>query len=412
MPRFSYVAINSSGKEVKGAMDAGDAAAVEHMLKDQELMPISVSAGESSSGEQKSSGLNSSGKGGKPRKITVRDVIDFTKQLVTLIKAGVPILSSLETLAGQADNPVFAETLIHVAEDIASGKDFSDALAKHPKVFDYLYINAVKAGETGGVLDVVLVRLGDVLKRDAEIKQKVKGALRYPITVVIFMGIAFLVLVTMVVPKFAAIFNQVGLELPLPTIFLMFIANMVLGYWWLMIAVTAGLIIGFRLLIATKGGRYWFDGFILKVPIFGTLILKTAMTRFTSMFETLSRAGLPILQIFQIVSDAVGNVVLGQGLKQAAEGIEFGRGIAVSLAETGLFPPLVVKMISVGEDSGAIDDMLTNISEYYEEEVKQAVEGLTSMIEPILTVGMGLMVLLLALAIFLPMWDMTQMAQH
>ncbi|NQU05068.1 MAG: type II secretion system F family protein [Calditrichaeota bacterium] len=412
MPRFSYVAINSSGKEVKGAMDAGDAAAVEHMLKDQELMPISVSAGESSSGEQKSSGLNSSGKGGKPRKITVRDVIDFTKQLVTLIKAGVPILSSLETLAGQADNPNFAETLIHVAEDIASGKDFSDALAKHPKVFDYLYINAVKAGETGGVLDVVLVRLGDVLKRDAEIKQKVKGALRYPITVVIFMGIAFLVLVTMVVPKFAAIFNQVGLELPLPTIFLMFIANMVLGYWWLMIAVTAGLIIGFRLLIATKGGRYWFDGFILKVPIFGTLILKTAMTRFTSMFETLSRAGLPILQIFQIVSDAVGNVVLGQGLKQAAEGIEFGRGIAVSLAETGLFPPLVVKMISVGEDSGAIDDMLTNISEYYEEEVKQAVEGLTSMIEPILTVGMGLMVLLLALAIFLPMWDMTQMAQH
>ncbi|MCF7809950.1 type II secretion system F family protein [bacterium] len=412
MPHFSYVAINSSGKEITGVIDAGDANAVEHVLKSQELMPISISVSDSSSGGQKSAGINFTVKEGKRRKVTVRDVIDFTRQLVTLLKAGVPILSSLETLAGQAENPNLAEILLQVAEDIASGKDFSSALSKHPKVFDDIYINAVKAGELGGVLDTVLVRIADVLKRDVEIKHKVKGALRYPIIVVSGMGIAFLVLVTMVVPKFAAIFNQVGLDLPLPTVILMALADIVLGYWWLMIIVIAGIIIGFRIVLSTKAGRFWWDGFILKLPIFGTLILKTAMTRFTRMFETLSRAGLPILQIFEIVAGTVGNAVLGQALKQAAEGIEYGRGIAISLGETGLFPPLVVKMISVGEESGAIDDMLVNISEYYDEEVTQAVEGLTGMIEPILTVGMGGMVLLLALAIFLPMWDMTQMAQH
>jgi type II secretory pathway component PulF len=412
MPRFSYVAINSSGKEITGVMDAGDKVAVEQVLKSQELMLLSVSAGDSISSGHKTAGLNFAAKEGKRRKVTVRDVIDFTRQLMTLIKAGVPILSALETLAGQSENPNFADVLIQVAEDIAGGKDFSSALSKHPKVFNALYINAVKAGETGGVLDIVLMRIADVLKRDLEIKQKVKGALRYPIIVVCGMGIAFLVLVTMVVPKFAAIFNQVGLDLPIPTVILMTLADIVLGYWWLMIIVAVCLIVGFRLILATKAGRFWWDGFILKLPIFGTLILKTAMTRFTRMFETLSRAGLPILQIFEIVADTVGNVVLGQGLKQAAEGIEYGRGIAVSLSETGLFPPLVIKMISVGEDSGAIDDMLVNISDYYDEEVSYAVEGLTGMIEPILTVGMGGMVLLLALAIFLPMWDMTQLAQH
>jgi len=262
------------------------------------------------------------------------------------------------------------------------------------------------------VLDDVLIRLADVMKRDAETKARVKGAMRYPTIVVCAMIIAFIVMVTMVVPKFAGIFKQVGLDLPLPTIILMAIADLVLSYWWALIFGIGGLIFAFSWFIKTDSGSYWWDGVLLKFPIVGPLVLKASMTRFTRMFETLSRSGLPILQIFQIVSQTLGNKILGEALVKASVDIEHGRGVSVSLADTGLFPPLVVKMISVGEEAGALDDMLGNIADFYDEEVKHAVEGLTAMIEPILTLGMGGMVLLLMLAIFLPMWDMMQLAQQ
>lgn len=410
MPSFSYVAINESGKEVAGVLEAADAAAAERLLEGQELMPLRVS--QSADGKAKSAAKAAPvARTGKRGKVSDRDIIDFTRQLVTLIKAGVPILSSLETLSGQASNATFAETLITVATDIAAGNDFSAALAKHPKVFSELYMNAVRAGEVGGVLDEVLTRLTGVMQRDWEIRKSVKGALRYPIIVVCGMIVAFLVLITFVVPTFARVFEQIKMELPLPTKILIGMATLMKGYWWLLLIVGVGTVVAFKRYIATEKGHYWWDGTIIKLPIFGPLVMKTAMTRFTKMFETLSRSGLPILQIFDVVSRTIGNKILGEALLKASESMEHGRGVATSLAETGLFPPLVIRMISVGEDSGALDDMLANISEYYDGEVTSAVEGLTGMIEPILTVGMGAMVLLLALAIFLPMWNMMQLAQ-
>lgn len=409
MPTFNYVAINEQGRQITGTLEAADSSAAARALEAQDLMPLKISAG---AAETKSRGA-ALADGAKPkrRKITDRDIIDFTRQLVTLLKAGVPILASLETLSGQADNPAFAEIVMQVASDIAGGMDLSAALAKHPKVFSELYVNAVKAGEAGGVLDEVLTRLTGVMKRDAEVRRQVKSALRYPIIVVTGMVIAFLVMVTVVVPKFAKIFAQVGMELPLPTKLLIFVANVLFNYYWLIALVVGAVVFGVRKYLSTETGRYRYDAFILKTPIFGPLVLKTAMTRFTSMFETLSRSGLPILQIFHIVSNTIGNKILGEALLKAAEGIEHGRGVAVSLAETNLFPPLVVRMISVGEESGAIDDMLGNIAEYYDSEVRSAVDGLTAMIEPLLTVGMGVMVTVLALAIFLPMWNMIDLAQ-
>jgi type II secretory pathway component PulF len=412
MPTFSYVAINEQGKEVSGTLDAPDESGATRALEAQDLMPVKVFERTSEARGKQASGAAVSGQPRRRRKVVMRDIIDFSRQLVTLLKAGVPILSSLETLAGQADNPAMSEILIQVASDISSGLDLSAALKKHPKVFSELYVNAVKAGEAGGVLDEVLTRLTVVMKRDADVRKSVKGALRYPTIVVTGMVIAFIVMVTVVVPKFAAIFAQVGMDLPLPTKLLIFIANFVQHYWYIIILVVGGVTIALRKYLATETGQRQFDALILKVPIFGPLLLKTAMTRFTSMFETLSRSGLPILQIFHIVANTIGNKIIGEGLMKAAEGIEHGRGISVSLAETGLFPPLVVRMISVGEESGAIDDMLGNISEYYDAEVKNAVEGLTAMIEPLLTVGMGLMVLVLALAIFLPMWNMIDLANQ
>ena len=302
--------------------------------------------------------------------------------------------------------------LIQVASDIAEGNDFSASLAKHPKVFSELYISTVRAGEAGGVLDEVLARIALMMQRDVEIRKSIKGAMRYPIMVVSMMIIAFLVLTAFVVPKFTGIFEQIGMDMPLPTKVLIGLAAFLKGYWWLLIIVFAALYIGLRMFLKSERGLYWWDGLQLKLPIFGPLVLKTAITRFTKMFETLSRSGLPILQIFEVVSRTIGNVVVGEALLKAGEGIEQGRGVSVSLAETGLFPPLVVRMISVGEESGAMDDMLANISEYYDSEVQDAVDGMTGMIEPILTVGMGIMVTLFALAIFLPMWNMMEMAQQ
>ncbi len=414
MPSFSYTALNENGQEVSGVIEAADSSAAERQLEGQELMPLRVTqstSGKAKSSISKASATAGAAAGGKRKKVSERDIIDFTKQLVTLFKAGVPILSSLETLAGQAGNPVFAETLIQVASDIAAGNDFSAALSKHPTIFPEIYVNAVKAGEVGGVLDQVLTRLTGVLQRDWEIRRSVKGALRYPTIVVIGMIVAFLVLTTFVVPKFAKVFEQINMELPLPTKMLIWMASFLQHYWWALIIVVGGSIFMFKRFVKTEKGSYWLDGMMLKLPIFGPLVMKTAMTRFTKMFETLSRSGLPILQIFDVVARTLGNKVLGAALLKASEGIEHGRGVAVSLAETGLFPPLVVRMISVGEDSGAIDDMLGNIGDYYDSEVSATVEGLTGMIEPILTVGMGAMVLVLALAIFLPMWNMMQLAQ-
>ena len=413
MPNFSYIAINEQGKEITGVIEAADAAAAQRNLQSQNLLPTKVKqAGTGALVSERKGRALPEAKEGKRRKITAHEIIDFTRQIATLLRAGVPILASLETLSGQAENPNLGEVLIRVSEDIASGEDFSIALSKHPKVFSGLYVASVRAGEASGALDEVLLRIADLLKRDADIKARVKSALRYPTIVIIAMCVAFLVIVTVVVPKFSHIFDKIGLDLPLPTKILIFIADAIFGYWWLIIIVGFVVVFGFRKLIKTKAGRLWWDGTLLNMPLFGPLILKSAMTRFTRMFETLSRSGLPILQIFEIVSQTMGNEVLARALKKAGEGIEHGRGIAVSLADTGLFPPLVVKMISVGEASGAIDEMLTNISDYYEEEVSRAVDGLTAMIEPILTVGMGGMVLVLMLAIFLPMWDMTKMAQQ
>lgn len=411
MPSFSYKAINEQGQEITGTIEASDAEAASKALEDQDLMPLSVST--HAHGTKVKTPVASAGAGTKKRrKITDRDIIDFTRQLVTLLKAGVPILSSLETLSSQSDNPAFAEALVQIASDIASGNDFSAAMGKHPKIFGALYVSSVKAGEVGGVLDEVLDRLTTVMKRDAEIRKSVKGAMRYPIIVVTMMAIAFLVLTTMVVPKFAKIFEQIGMDLPVPTKILIALAAFLSGYWWLLIICVFGLIFGLRYYVKTEKGAYWFDLTVLKLPVFGPLVQKTAMTRFTKMFETLSRSGLPILQIFDVVAGTIGNIIIGQGLLKAAEGIEHGRGVAVSLQETGLFPPLVVRMISVGEESGAIDDMLANISEYYDSEVQSAVEGMTAVIEPMLTVGIGVMVTLFALAIFLPMWNMMEMAQQ
>jgi len=398
MPLFEYKAINDIGKTITGTMEASFASAVSEYLDSQNFVPIKIT-------EKKKTSFNINLINTK-KKVKVEEQINFTKQLVTLLKAGVPIISSLESLIEQTGNQTFSEVLTQVYHDVEGGSSFSDSLKKHPAIFGELYVNSVRAGETGGVLDQVLERLGMLMSYEQEMKAKIKGATRYPIIVICGITIGFAVLMTVVVPKFVDLFASTGARLPLPTKILMGISEVFKGYWWAMLIGAVGIVVFSINYVKTTKGRYNWDKIKLKIPVFGNLFLKTAMSRFAHMFETLNKSGLPILQTMEIVSKTIGNVIIAEALDQVGQGIEKGKGIAKPLQESKLFPPLVVRMLAVGEQSGSLDEMLRNVSEHYDTEVNYLIQNLVTMIEPILTVTIGAIILLLALGIFLPMWEM------
>jgi type IV pilus assembly protein PilC len=400
MPIFEYKAINDLGKTVTGTMEAGYPGAVSEYLSKQNYMPLKII-------EKKGRGIVFSLR----RKVKREEVITFTKQMVTLLKAGVPIISSLEALSEQTDNPTLKETINRIREDLEAGSNFSNSLSKYPDVFNELYVNTVRAGETGGVLDQVLFRLGSLMTYEEEIKSKLKGAIRYPIIVITLMIVAFTILMTFVVPKFVDVFAQAGAELPLPTKILLNTSNVIKNYWYLVFGTIFALIILFFVYVKTPSGKIVWDRVKLKFPVFGSLFLKTSMSRFAHMFETLNKSGLPILQTLEIVSKTIGNAYIGRELEKVGQNIEKGRGISKPLQESKLFPPLVIRMIAVGEQSGALDEMLKNVSEHYDSEVNYMIENLVALIEPMLTVSIGAMVLLLALGIFLPMWNIMSAAR-
>ncbi len=401
MPVFQYKAMSASGGVVQDELEAPNPAAVAEKLESLGYIPLNISRKKGGSSKLFEK---------KPR-VKDNDIIVFTRQLVTLLKAGVPLLSALEALSEQTDNPVMREVIGKIYIDIESGISLSEALAKHPTVFEDMYVNSIRAGEMGGALDDVLLRLADLIEYDRETRSRIKSAMRYPIIVVVSLIVAVIALMMLVVPKFIDMFTQMNIELPLPTRILIAIYEAMSNYWYIGIALIALMIIAFKLWVKTANGRLIWDNVKLKLPIFGPLLMKSYMSRFTRMFETLNRSGLPILQTLEIVSRTVGNAAIGREIEKATIGIRRGDGIAMPLKQSKLFPPMVVRMISIGEQSGSLDEMLHNISEHYEMEVEYAVKGLTSMIEPILTVGLGVIVLFLALAIFLPMWDMTKIAQ-
>ncbi len=402
MPVFKYKAIDGNGVEVIDSIEANDVTKVAERLDDLGYLPLTIKE------EGPAGGLNLFS---HRKKIKDLEIIVFSKQLVTLLKAGVPLLSCLEALVEQTENERLKDVVQKLYVDIESGMSFSEALEVHPDVFSDLYINSIRAGEMGGALDQVLMRLAQLMEHDHETQARVKSAMRYPIIVVVSLVLAFITLMLLVVPKFIALFSKLGVDLPLPTRILIGVHAAISGYWYIVLAVLGLLFFAFRRYRKTEKGAYRWDQFLINVPLFGDLNLKTAMSRFTRMFETLNSSGLPILQTLEITSKTVGNVVIGKEIERISYGVLQGKGLAGPLAEGAVFPPMVVRMISIGEQSGALDDMLLNVSKHYDTEVEYAVKNLTSMIEPILTVVMGVVVLFLALAIFLPMWDLTKLAQ-
>ena len=346
-------------------------------------------------------------------KVDPKELIVFTKQFATLFKAGVPLVGCLQALEEQAGTPSLKEVIRKTADEIQSGKSLNEALSMNPKVFPRLYVDMVRVGEVGGMLEDVLDRLVAFLSHDLEIRTNIKKATRYPLIVLSGVVIAFITLITLVVPRFVTIFKKMKVELPLPTQILIGINTVITDYWMIAIPSVIALVVVTKKWLRTPTGHRWWDARKMKLPVFGTLNVKTYISRFAKTFETLNRSGLPILQTLNILSQTIGNVIVADELIKAMRGVEAGQGLAQPLKRSEVFPPVVVQMISIGEKSGSLDTMMANIAEYYDREVDYTVKNLTTLIEPMITVLLGVVILFIALAIFMPMWDMLgHMGKH
>lgn len=342
------------------------------------------------------------------KKIKSSDLTVFSRQLSTLVSSGVPLVQGLSILEEQFESPAFRNVIKSIRSDIEAGVSISDAMKKHPYAFSELYIGMVHAGEVGGILDQVLDRLSTYLESAQELKAKIKGAMMYPIIVSCVAVGAAIVMLTVVVPRFAALFQEMGAKLPTPTLMLVNLSNFVKKWIWLFILIGITVVVLFRRIYKTN---YKFalkvDSMLLNLPVVGDVIKKTAIAKFTRTLGTLIRSGVPILQAMETVAKTAGNKLIEKTIMEARESIREGERIAEPLKKSGVFPPMVVQMIAVGEETGALDSMLTKIADFYDSEVSAAVEGLTGMIEPLIIVFLAVVVGGMVVAMYLPMFEIT-----
>jgi type II secretory pathway component PulF len=406
MSTFSYKARDRVGKAVIGTLDAPDANVARVRLGEMGYIPITLKEGKAKA-KEKGTAISFL----KP-KVRPKDIIVFTRQLATLFAAGIPLLRSIQALAEQMENKTFKEVLQKVTAEIQTGTAFSDALAKHPKVFSKIYVSMIRAGEASGTLEDILKRLALLAEHDAETRAKIKAATRYPKIVIGVMLAAIVILMKFVVPNFMQIFEMVELELPLATRMLIKANYFFTNYWYILFGGAGIFFFAFSKFTKTKWGRRQMDALILKIPIFGPIFLKVAMSVFTRTMSTLNRSGISIIKNLEICAEVVDNVIIAEVIDHLKENVKQGKGIASTMKESPIFTPMVIQMMAAGEESGELDNMLVKVSEYYDEEVDYAIGNISSLIEPILLAFLGAMVLFLMLAIFLPMWDMTKLAER
>ncbi|MEN9841767.1 MAG: hypothetical protein RL376_1567 [Verrucomicrobiota bacterium] len=422
MPKFTYIAIeSSSGKDKKGAIESASAEQAAIDLKAMGLLPTSITP---AAGGPAKPASKSGAKGvesftapkAKSKGFAFGKVINnqglalFTRQLSTLVNAGMPILRSLETLARQERNLAFKAVLEQVAESIRSGGTFSDGLLQHPKVFDRLYVNMVKAGEAGGVLGTVLDRLAKFMEKAEKIKGKVKAAMTYPVIIMMVAVLIVSALMVFVIPKFEEIFASLlkGASLPPLTQFVLLVSNFMKNNLFITIGLGVVGYYGFVAFSKTPKGRRIIDYVQINVPAFGPLFLKASVGRFTRTFGTLLSSGVPILQALIITRDTSGNVHIAEALNAVHDRVKEGEGVGKPLEATGIFPTMVTSMVEVGEETGALPDMLTRIADTYDDEVDNAVTSITSIIEPIMIVFMAVVVGTIVIALFLPLVKIIQ----
>jgi type IV pilus assembly protein PilC len=343
--------------------------------------------------------------------IKTRDVVIFTRQFATMINAGLPLVQALDILAQQTENKTLAAITRQVVYDVESGHTLADALRKHPKAFSDLYVNMVAAGEAGGILDTILLRLAQFLEKNDAIIRKVKGAMIYPAVIFGVAGIAISVLLIFVIPTFESMFASAGIVLPLPTRIVIGASDLLQGYWWLIIAVIGVGIFGLIRYRKTASGRLNIDRFLLRMPVLGDLLRKSAVSRFTRTLGTLISSGVSILDGLEITARTAGNMVIHNAVMESRASIAGGETIPAPLQKSKVFPPMVISMIAVGEQTGGLDEMLSKIADFYDDEVDAAVSALLSLLEPIMIVVLGVIVGGMVVAMYLPIFDMVNAVQ-
>ena len=397
MPVFKWVAETKKGKILKGELEAADERIAQLQLKRRSLTIKKIKA--------KPKDLFENVAFFQP-KITAKDVVIFTRQFSTMIDAGLPLVQGLTILAEQTENKTFQNVLKTVTKDVEGGSSLAEALKKHPKVFDALYFNLVAAGEIGGILDTILQRLAAYIEKAEKLKTRIKGAMTYPIIVVGVAVLVIAVILIFVIPVFQEMFSSFGRALPVPTQIVVNMSDFLKGNIHYVIVAFILFVIAFKKYRNTKKGRKQTDALALKLPVFGNLLKKTAVARFTRTLGTMISSGVPILDALEIVAKTSGNVVLEEIIYEVRSSIAEGQTIAEPLSEADIFPRMVVQMISVGEATGALDTMLNKIADFYDDEVDAAVEALTSMLEPLLMVFLGGAIGGLVIAMYLPIFQM------
>lgn len=406
MPFFAYKGRDSKGALVQGILEGADSNALANQLLNLNITPIDIQS-RSNPTRSKSTSINLF-----EEKIETIDVMLFSRQMYTLLKAGIPIMNALNGLKASTSNQAFAKVVEEIRESLGSGREFSAALAQHPQVFSSFYINMVRVGETTGMLEAVFLRLFEHLEFERFMRDQIKSALRYPIFVVSAMGVAIVIVNLFVIPAFAKVFAGFGAELPLMTQVLLAFSNFMVAAWpYLLVGGIAAALL-FRSYTATGIGKYNWDKFKLNIPIAGKIIHKATMARFARSFALANKSGVPIVNGLKLVAQTADNDYIAQKIEQMREGVERGESILRTASNTGVFNPIVLQMIAVGEESGALDDLMQEVADMYQRDVEYEIKTLGAQIEPILIVFLGVMVLILALGIFLPIWDLGKVALH
>jgi type IV pilus assembly protein PilC len=400
---FQYKVKDKSGKLVEGSLEAENAQLVVSKLRSMGYVPIEIQqqGGTSFQRELKIPFFSD--------RVKLKEVAVFSRQFATMINSGLSLLRSLNILAEQTESKALAEIVNQVRMDVEKGSSLSQAMSKHPKAFGRLYVSMVRAGEIGGALDSVLMRLADTIEKQVELRRKVKSAMTYPLVVAVLVLTIVTAMLLFVIPMFQNIYSQLGGKLPAPTQLLINISNVCRKFWYLIFLVEGGGAFAFRRWINSEEGRKQWDAIKLKVPVFGKLVRKTALARFSRTLSALVRSGVPILESLDIVAETAGNYVVAKAVRETQAAVKRGDPLSKKLEEHPVFPPMVVQMMAVGEETGALDEMLDKIADFYDQEVEATVDALTSLIEPLLIVVMGVCVGGMIISLYLPMFNIIKL---
>ena len=408
MSVFEYIALDQKGNQRKGFIDAPGIAAARQKLREENVYPVEINQ----AAGKKENALSGALKINLWERVSAGEVSVFTRQLSTLLGSGMPLVPSLSILMQQAQNPLLKKSLAQIREQVNEGKSLTEGMSEFPQIFPPFYLNMVRAGEASGTINLVLERLADFSENQQALISKIKSAMYYPI-VMLFMGTAVIfLLMTFVVPKITGIFADMHQTLPMVTMILVMVSNFLKSFWWLILILLAVSIAAIKYMKdGTETGRRIWDNAKLKIPLFGQINRKIAIARFCRTLSTLLQSGVPLLSAMDIVRNIVNNIIIGEAIRQAAKDIEEGKGLSGPLSQSGMFPPLVTEMIAVGEQSGTLEKMLNRIATAYENESQANIMIMTSLLEPIMILVMGLVVGFIVVSILLPIFEMNQLVR-